>query len=70
KGLFPPCGTAISVTVDGTKTRNGEDTGLTFFRNYFSPLLALLEIAGPKDGKLPDYVKKFVLFERKRVYEF
>jgi hypothetical protein len=46
------------------KTRNGEDTGIYVLHIYFFVPLALMEIAGPKDGNLAAYIKKFVLFER------
>ena len=52
--------------VEGTKNKEWRGYGICAPRNF----LAFLEIAGPKDGNLQAYVKKFVLFERKRVYEF
>jgi hypothetical protein len=70
RGLLPPCGAAIFVTVGDTKPRNGEKTRPQFLRSLFSFLLALLEIAGPQDGKSSVYVKKFVLFEQSEFTNF
>jgi hypothetical protein len=70
KDLLPPYGPAIFVRVGGYESKEREKTSLRFLRSLFPVLLALLEIAGPQDGKAPAYVKKFVLFEQSEFTNF
>jgi hypothetical protein len=60
--MTPAEGSAGVFFVFGTKKRR--ESQLVFVCSLFSFFLALLEIAGPQDGKSSVYVKKFVLFER------
>jgi len=64
------CGPEIFVRVRGYENKERRRREAFLFRSLFSFSSALLEIAGPQDGKVAAYVKKFVLSERSEFTNF